>query len=126
MKARTVLTTGANGGIGLASVLEVAAQGHRSVGTVRSEVAAEIVERAARECRVHVEIRLLDIDDPESCAAMIDRVRPDVLVNNAGYDLFGAVESTPEEARRNAMRRTAPARSSLAPLNSTPTGTLDA
>jgi NAD(P)-dependent dehydrogenase (short-subunit alcohol dehydrogenase family) len=40
--ARTVLTTGANSGIGLATVLELARRGFRSVGSVRS--APECVE----------------------------------------------------------------------------------
>jgi NAD(P)-dependent dehydrogenase (short-subunit alcohol dehydrogenase family) len=99
-KARTVLTTGANGGIGLATVLAVAAHGHRSVGTVRSAAGAEIVERAASKHGVEVETRLLDVNDPLGCAEAIDQVQPDVLVNNAGYALFGSVESTPEQDAR--------------------------
>ena len=38
---QTVLTTGANSGIGLATVLEVARRGYRTVGTVRSPAKAE-------------------------------------------------------------------------------------
>jgi len=37
---RTVLTTGANSGIGLATVMHVAGLGFRSVGSVRSEAKA--------------------------------------------------------------------------------------
>jgi NAD(P)-dependent dehydrogenase (short-subunit alcohol dehydrogenase family) len=98
--ARTVLTTGANGGIGLATVLEVAARGHRSVGTVRSEAAAEIVDQAALKRGLTVETRLLDVNNADQCSETIDDVRPQVLVNNAGYALFGAVETTPEDDAR--------------------------
>ena len=100
MKRRTVLTTGANGGIGLATVLEIAERGHNSVGTVRSAAGAEVVEEAARKRGVSVETHLLDVNDPEGCAEVIERVRPNVLVNNAGYAVFGAVETTPEEDAR--------------------------
>ena len=100
MTRRTVLTTGANGGIGLASVLEIARRGHRSIGTVRSPAAAEQVERAARSEGLEVELELLDVDDEQACGELIDRIGPDVLVNNAGYALFGAVECTPEEEAR--------------------------
>jgi NAD(P)-dependent dehydrogenase (short-subunit alcohol dehydrogenase family) len=44
---QTVLTTGANSGIGLATVLEVARRGYRTVGTVRSPEKADAVMAAA-------------------------------------------------------------------------------
>ncbi|MAG55397.1 MAG: short-chain dehydrogenase/reductase [Planctomycetes bacterium] len=100
MTERTVLTTGANGAIGLATVLDVAARGHRSIGTVRSQSAARAVERAARARGLHIETRLLDVNDVDGCVEVIESIRPDVLVNNAGYALFGAIETTPEEAAR--------------------------
>jgi NAD(P)-dependent dehydrogenase (short-subunit alcohol dehydrogenase family) len=97
MRPQTVLTTGASSGIGLATVLEVAAAGHRSIATVRSDAKAETVARAAEERGVEVETRQLDVTDADRCAAVIADVRPDVLVNNAGRALFGAVECVPEE-----------------------------
>ncbi len=100
MERRTVLTTGCNAGIGLATVLEIAERGHRSVGTVRSEEAAELVARAARDRHVEVETRILEVNDPEGCAEVIDAIRPDALVNNAGYAVFGAIERIPEEDAR--------------------------
>lgn len=97
MRPRTVVTTGASSGIGLATALELAGAGHRSIGTVRSAAKAELVERAARERGVEIEIHLLDVTDAEAGAALMDEIRPDVLVNNAGFALFGAVETVPEE-----------------------------
>lgn len=57
---RTAVTTGANSGIGLATVLELARRGFRSVGTVRSAVKAAVVTDAAREADVTVETVLLE------------------------------------------------------------------
>ena len=95
MRHRTVLTTGANSGVGLATVLELAARGHRSVGTVRSEAKAEAVAHAAAERGVSVETLLLDVTDAHGCAEVIEAVRPDALVNNAGYAFNGPLEDTP-------------------------------
>ena len=45
MAERAVLTTGANSGIGLATVIEVARRGFRSIGSVRSDEKAEVVAK---------------------------------------------------------------------------------
>ena len=97
---RTVMTTGANSGIGLATALELARRGLRSVGTVRSEAKAAIVAAAARKTGLTVETVLLDVTDPDGCARVIDEYRPYALVNNAGYSITGSIEDvTDAEAR---------------------------
>jgi len=97
---RTVLTTGANSGIGLATTLELARRGFRSIGSVRSPAKAKIVKRAAKEAGVHVETVLLDVTDDEQCRAVVDDLDLYGLVNNAGYALTGAIEDiTDDEAR---------------------------
>jgi NAD(P)-dependent dehydrogenase (short-subunit alcohol dehydrogenase family) len=97
----TAVVTGANSGIGLATSLELARRGLRTVGTVRSDAKAELVHRAARDVGVTVETRLLDVTDTDRCAEVIDELRPVALVNNAGYGLTGAIEDVgDDEARR--------------------------
>jgi NAD(P)-dependent dehydrogenase (short-subunit alcohol dehydrogenase family) len=97
---RTILTTGANSGIGLATVLEAARRGHRSVGTVRSAAKAKTVHRAAAEAGVDVETALLDVTDAGKGAQIVEEYRPDALVNNAGFSITGAIEDvTDDEAR---------------------------
>ena len=99
---KTVLTTGANSGLGLATVVEVARRGFHSVGTVRTHAKAEQVRIAARAAGVTVETVLLDIDDAEGCAKVIDDVRPWGLVNNAAFVTQQRVEDVDDdEARRH-------------------------
>jgi NAD(P)-dependent dehydrogenase (short-subunit alcohol dehydrogenase family) len=112
MASRTVLTTGANSGIGLATVLELARRGYRSVGTVRSDAKAEVVHQAAAEAGVEVVTELLDVTGAEAGAELISRWQPWGLVNNAGYSVTGAVEDVGDHEIRQALETmvVAPAR----------------
>ncbi|MGH9014313.1 MAG: SDR family NAD(P)-dependent oxidoreductase [Acidimicrobiia bacterium] len=103
MRERTVLTTGANSGIGLSTVLEVARKGFRSVGTVRSDAKAETVARAAKDAGVDVETAILDVTDASGCEEVIDEIRPFGLVNNAGFSSTGAIEDVGDDEARFAL-----------------------
>ncbi|HET9732610.1 MAG TPA: SDR family NAD(P)-dependent oxidoreductase [Acidimicrobiales bacterium] len=99
----TVLTTGANSGIGLATAIEMARRGWRSVGTVRSEEKADVLVRAASDAGVEVIPALLDVTDVEGCAEVVRRHGPKAVVNNAGFSITGAVEDVPDEEARHAL-----------------------
>lgn len=101
MTDRTVLTTGANSGIGLATVIEVARRGFRSVGSVRSRAKAKVVRDAAAAAGVEVHTVLLDVTDPAGCERVIARLAPYGIVNNAGYSLTGAVEDVEDDEARH-------------------------
>ena len=103
MTEKRVLTTGANSGIGLATVIEVAKRGYRSVGSVRSEAKADVVHKAAADAGVSssVETVLLDVADAEQCESVMSSIGPLYgLVNNAGYGVTGAVEDVADDEAR--------------------------
>ncbi|MCU1426824.1 MAG: putative oxidoreductase [Actinomycetia bacterium] len=99
----TALTTGANSGIGLATVLELARRGFHSVGTVRSEAKADVVAKAAADAGVEVETTILDVTDAVGCATVIEQYQPSALVNNAGYSITGAIEDVDDDEARHAF-----------------------
>lgn len=99
----TVLTTGANSGIGLATAVALARAGFDSVGSVRTAAKARLVRAAAAEAGVEVRTVILDVTDEAACARVIERLRPFAIVNNAGYSASGAVEDVPDAEARAAL-----------------------
>src|SRR3954466_1376702 len=51
--------------------IKVAEKGFRSIGSVRSQQKAEVVEQAAAEAGVEVETVLLDVTDADQCAEVL-------------------------------------------------------
>lgn len=100
MTSKVALVTGASSGIG-----EAAAKGLLQQGFV-VYVAARRVDRMADLGAAGAHVVSLDVTDDASMVACIEQIRAeqgrlDVLVNNAGYGSYGAVEDVPlEEARR--------------------------
>ena len=100
MQSKVILITGASSGIGFETAQLLARQGHRVYAAARS------LERM-EPLRDHgVEPMAMDLTDDASLQQGVHRVldaegRIDVLVNNAGYGYFGAVEHVSmDEARR--------------------------
>lgn len=98
---RRWLITGANSGFGAAFTRAVLAAGDEVVAAVRRpESMAEIV--AAHPDRVRVVT--LDVRDAAAAERVVKEAgRIDVLVNNAGYGIVGAIEETTEADLRDAM-----------------------
>lgn len=95
----TVLITGASSGMGEATAEKLLDEGHTVYAAARRlEAMRDLEERGATALR-------MDITEEEDVAAVVDRITDerggvDVLVNNAGFGLYGAVEDVPlEEAR---------------------------
>src|SRR3954451_11626859 len=95
--SKSVVVTGANSGIGLVTVLELATAGYDVIGTVRSAAKADLVHQAAADRGATVRTVELDVNDPDSCKQGIEEVAdmtdggPWAVVNNAGYAQAGAV-----------------------------------
>ena len=99
------LVTGCSSGIGLATALHFARHGHRVVATMRNLAKAGPLETAAREEKLPVVVRELDVTRPESIdRAVTETVAQqgpiDVLVNNAGIGGATPLELTPEDEHR--------------------------
>ncbi len=104
MTKGTVLVTGANSGIGLATTLEVARRGYRVVGSVRSDEKADVLLKATAEAGVEVDHVLLDVTDGPRCEEVIEEVGPlHGLVNNAGVGRMGAVEDVGDDELRQVL-----------------------
>jgi NAD(P)-dependent dehydrogenase (short-subunit alcohol dehydrogenase family) len=94
--AKTVLLTGASSGIGRATALYFQQKGWNVVATMRSPEKSTLG---------NIQCLPLDVTDPTSIANTVGKVLRlgpvDVLINNAGYALTGAFEtSNPDEIRQ--------------------------
>ena len=88
----TVLVTGANSDIGLATIRSLLDLDAQVVATVRGESGADAVRDGLRgHLLARVTIEFLDVTDADTAELIIDRHMPDVVVNNAGAALLGAV-----------------------------------
>jgi len=90
------VVTGCSTGIGAATALRLARDGHTVHASVRSEASGAPLLEAAGD--LDVRLLLMDVDDDESVVAALDAVVDDtgvdVLVNNAGISRGHAVEET--------------------------------
>ncbi|MCI0438336.1 MAG: SDR family oxidoreductase [Chloroflexi bacterium] len=94
----TVLITGASSGIGKATALYLAGKGCRVVGTSRSMDRLKALQQEASHRGLPIVPLELDINSDEGVESvmprLIEEMGPiDALVNNAGYSVWGPVES---------------------------------
>jgi NAD(P)-dependent dehydrogenase (short-subunit alcohol dehydrogenase family) len=103
------VVTGANSGIGRATAIHLAQQGHTVYGTVRSVEKAAKLQSMSTDAGVEVKLAELDVADDESVRAGFARIldetdgRVDVLVNNAGVGGNAVAEECPPSTYLDVM-----------------------
>jgi NAD(P)-dependent dehydrogenase (short-subunit alcohol dehydrogenase family) len=94
---KVAVVTGSSSGIGYATALQLARSGYFTFATMRNpEKGSDLIEAAKNE-GLPIQVEQLNITDPDSINDFMTRInktvgRIDVLVNNAGYWLIGALE----------------------------------
>jgi NAD(P)-dependent dehydrogenase (short-subunit alcohol dehydrogenase family) len=96
---KTVFITGASAGFGRHFAEEALRRGYNVVATARRLDRLEALAARAPDRVLAVGV---DVDRPDTIATAVDAAvkrfgRIDVLINNAGYGLVGALEETPAE-----------------------------
>ena len=92
---KTVLITGCSSGFGLETARYFLDHNWKVIATMRTP-REDLFPRSE-----HLRVLALDVTDPQSIQQVVEAAGPiDVLVNNAGIGMFGALEGTPMEAVR--------------------------
>ncbi|MBB5636855.1 NAD(P)-dependent dehydrogenase (short-subunit alcohol dehydrogenase family) [Pedobacter cryoconitis] len=103
--SRIILITGASRGFGKLWAKALLKRGDKVAATARN---TEDLKDLVSEFGDSVYPLQLNVDDREACFGVVQKVnahfgRIDVLVNNAGFGLFGAIEETSEQQARAQM-----------------------
>ena len=103
---RTVLVTGCSSGIGLATCHVLSRNNFMTYGTVRNLSKAKKIQDLINRENLSLKILRLDVNDNQSIKLAVKKIltdtgRIDVLINNAGYGMFGPVEEiTTQEVKK--------------------------
>ena len=94
---KVALVTGSSSGIGFETSLALARNGYHTFATMRNLGKDEKIKQIIEKEDLSIEIVELDVDNEESVNQAIKTIsekkdRIDVLVNNAGYGMWGTVE----------------------------------
>ncbi len=94
---KIALVTGSSSGIGLETSLSLARNGFYTFATMRDLKKSEKIKEKIENENLTMEILELDVDNDQSVNTAVKTIlekkeRIDVLVNNAGYGMWGTVE----------------------------------
>ena len=94
---KVALVTGSSSGIGFETAVALAKENYFTFASMRNTDKAEKIQEIAKKENLNLEVIELDVDKEESIKSAVKKIqeqkgRIDVLVNNAGYGLFGCLE----------------------------------
>ena len=108
-KNKVVVITGASSGIGEAAAEQFAKKGANIVLVARRKDKLEEVERKLSKYSTKILVQVCDVSDKEQVKLMSEKVietfsKIDVLVNNAGFVIYGKVEELSIEDIESQMK----------------------
>lgn len=109
LQGKRALVTGASSGLGVDFAKQLAAMGCHLILVARREERLRAVQQEISAAHgVEVEIILMDLAEADAPQRLYDQVRAsgksvDVLINNAGYGLYGAFSDISWEREKNML-----------------------
>ena len=94
---KVAVVTGTSSGIGFETALALASEGYYTYATMRDTTKGDKLKGLAKKENLKIDVLELDVDNVNSAKTAIKHIldqkqRIDVLVNNAGWVLWGCVE----------------------------------
>ena len=94
---KVAIVTGSSSGIGFETALALAREGYYTYATMRDTKKGNAIKEITKKENLNLEVLELDVDKDQTVQTAINKIlkeknRIDVLVNNAGYGLFGCLE----------------------------------
>ena len=94
---KVAVVTGTSSGIGFETALALAREGYYTYATMRDTTKSDKIKELGQKENLNIDVLELDVDDENSVKTAIQKIldqkqRIDVLVNNAGWAMWGCVE----------------------------------